>query len=173
MTPSARRGCGGVTIGAVPLEDLVLASVFHRLDTPDLGRLLGGNNESADRLKKLLDDRATQELRVKDVLKDYSRGDLTRNEMLFSKAKAKLDEINEKLNQVSRGYQATALLPVGATVRETWFATDSLQWKQQILSLLIDEIVIQPGGGKPFYDCEVLEGRFRFDPNRVAIRWKA
>ena len=170
-----KRGCGGVTIGAVPLEDFVLTCLFYRLDTPQLGKLLDANPESGERLKKLLDERALQELRIKDILKDYALGDMTPEEMRFTKtqANAKLDEINEEIDQVSRSHQANALLPLEGTIKQAWLATDSLQWKQSILGLVIEKIVIQPGGGKPFYDCQQSEGRFRFDPARVEIVWKA
>jgi site-specific DNA recombinase len=169
-----KHGCGGVTIGAVPLEDFVLSCLFYRLDTPDLAKLLDTQPETGDRLKKLLDDRSFLELRIKDILKDYGRGDMTREEMLFSKseARAKLDGINQEIDQVSRSHHASALVPVDKTIKEAWFTTDSLQWKRGVLDLFIKKIIIQPGGGKPFYDCRLHEGRFKFDPGRVEIRWK-
>jgi len=59
-----KRGCGGVTIGAVPLEDFVLSQVFYRLDKPDLGWLLDSNPVTGDQFKKLLEKRRLQELRI-------------------------------------------------------------------------------------------------------------
>jgi len=170
-----KRGCGGVTIGAVPLEDFVLTYLYYRLDTPQLASLLDTAPESSERLKKLLDERVLQDLRIKDILKDYARGDMTPEEMRFTKAQAnaKLDEINQEIDQVNRSSQVSALLPLDQTIKQAWFATESLQWKQGILGLVIEKIVIQPGGGKPFYECKRYEGRFRFDPDRVDIKWKA
>ncbi|MGH3782319.1 MAG: hypothetical protein ACRDR6_22720 [Pseudonocardiaceae bacterium] len=148
--------------------------MFFRLDTPDLGKLLDTSPETGERLKKLLEERRLQELRIKDILKDYSRGDMNREEMLFAKgeARAKLDQINEEVDQVSRSHQAHALLPVGKKVRDVWMETPSLEWKRNVLDLVIDKIIIRPGGGKPVYECQVLEGKFKFDPNRVEIVWK-
>ncbi|KDN23127.1 hypothetical protein [Amycolatopsis rifamycinica] len=170
-----KRGCGGVTIGSEPLEDFVLSCLFFRLDTPDLGKLLDTKPETGERLKKLLEDRSLLEMRKKDILKDYGRGDMTREEMLFSKseAQAALDDINHEIDQVSRSHQANALVPVDTTVKEAWFATDSLQWKRGIMDLVIDKIIIQPGGGKPYYECQLSDRRFRFDPERVEVKWKA
>jgi len=169
-----KRGCGGVTIGSAPLEDFVLSCLFFRLDTPDLGKLLDTSPESGEVLKKLLAERSLQEMRIKDILKDYARGDMDRDEMRFTKGEAreKLDQINQEIDQVNRSHQANALLPVDKTVKEAWFATDSLQWKRGIMDLVIDRIIIQPGGGKPYYDCQLSGGRFRFDPDRVDIKWK-
>lgn len=52
-----KRGCGGVTRGAVPLEDLIVSSIFLRLDTPDLANLIEAESVDTERLKQLLEMR--------------------------------------------------------------------------------------------------------------------
>ncbi|MFI9175984.1 recombinase family protein [Streptomyces lincolnensis] len=170
-----KHGCGGVTRGAEPLDDFVLTCLFYRLDTPELGALLQPDEKNKAKLKDLLEDRTNQERRIQEILDDYAEGELTREQKNRAKAKAdsKLEEINQEIDKLSRGHKASTLIPVGMSVREAWEATESLTWRRELIGLLIEKIVVHPGGGKPRYECTLSEKVFKFDPNQIDIHWIA
>jgi site-specific DNA recombinase len=169
-----KRGCGGVTRGADPLEDFILDCLFYRLDTPDLAKLLEDDTNNSERIKELLDARTHQERRIQDVLDDYAEGELTREQKNRGKAKAeaKLDEINQEIDRLNRGHRASMLIPMGTRLQDAWKENDSVQWRREVLGLVIEKIIVQPGGGKPRYECKHTEGVYKFDPNQVEIAWR-
>lgn len=166
-----KRGCGGVTRGAEPLEDYVLSKIFEWLDTPRLGKLLDQGAEDDGRLKELLDARTLQEHRIQEILDDYADGELTREQKNRAKTRAdtKLQEIDQAINQINRGHQAHMLIPVGQTVREAWAANESFSWRHELIGLVVERIIVHPGGGKPLYKGVVSDGTWKFDPSMVEI----
>lgn len=169
-----KHGCGGVTRGAAPLEDYVLSSVFYRMDTPQLARLLAETEIDTGSINKLLEARTLQEQRLEEIDEDYAAGEYTkeRRDRMYSKAEKKLQDIDLELDQYNHGHNASELIPLGQTLREAWDATKSLSWKQEVLSLVIERIVVHPGTTKPFYTGTVYEGTWRFDPSLVEIKWR-
>lgn len=169
-----KHGCGGVTRGAEPLEDYVLSSMFYRMDTPQLARLLAETEVDNEGINKLLEARTLQEQRLEEIDDDYAAGEYSkeRRDRLYGKAEKKLHDIDQELDQYNHGHRASDLIPLGQTLQEAWKASDSLNWKQEVIGLVIERIVVHPGATKPFYEGTFYEGRWRFDPSLVEIHWK-
>lgn len=170
-----KRGCGGVTRGADPLEDFVLSCLFYRLDTPDLAKMLEDKPQDTGQLKKLLEARTFHEQRLEEIDNDYAAGDYTRKrrDRLYGVAKKKLDGVNQDLDDLNRSQAIGSLIPMGQTLRQAWDANDSLGWRHEILGSVIEKITVMPGVTKPYYDGTVYEGRWRFDPSLITIHWTA
>jgi site-specific DNA recombinase len=88
------------------------------------------------------------------------------------RAKTAAEAVLEKTEHEVEKYsskRAIVGIPIGQTLREAWdqHASD-LGWQRQIIGLVVDRIVVHPGGGKPRY-----KEKWRFDPNQIEIFWKA
>ena len=48
---------------------------------------------------------------------------------------------------------------------------ESMEWRRQLLGLVIEQVVVHPAVKKPWYAA--ADGtRFRFDPSQVDINWR-
>jgi hypothetical protein len=57
------------------------------------------------------------------------------------------------------------------TVRKAWDEAESMEWRRQLLELVIEQVVVHPAIKKPWYVA--ADGtRFRFDPSQVDINWR-
>lgn len=162
-------GCGKVRRGVAPVDDLVVESVLYRLETDDLAKLINTRDEDAPRLRELLIERRLQDARMQEMLTLYSTGQLDFADYSSAKLQAqnRLNELDQAVNSISRTMVISAV-PVGTTVKEAW-ATADLQWRRQLLDLLIERVDIYPR------DPLARRGKYKqwiFDPRLVEIRWK-
>ncbi|MGO4470316.1 recombinase family protein [Arthrobacter sp. M-10] len=162
-------GCGKVKRKKDPVEDLVIDCIMYRLDTPDLAEMLANGKGDTGDLKALMRDHEAQSLRLQEILNLYSTGEMTFDEYKAAKvaAAARLDALGRELDKKS-SRNTIGLIPAGQSVREAWDKAD-LPWRRQLVDTLIDKVLIypkQPGDGKARYK------QWRFNPERVEIRWK-
>jgi hypothetical protein len=75
---------------------------------------------------------------------------------------------NEREIEKCSSRRAAIGIPIGQTIREAWKRNDDLDWRRQILGLVVDKIYVHHGGGKPMY-----KGKWKFDPNQIEIIWKS
>lgn len=163
-------GCGKVKRKKDPVEDLVINCIMYRLDTPELGELLAGSEAETPELKKLMRDHESQSQRLQEILSLYSTGEMDFSEYKVAKTTAqdRLEALGRELERKTTK-RAVANIPAGQTVREAWETSD-LVWKLQLVSTLIDKVLIypkQPGDGKARYK------QWIFNPDRIEILWKA
>jgi site-specific DNA recombinase len=102
------RECHEVTRGAVPLDHFIKESVIYRLDVPDLSRLLGRDIDVPS--NALLERKAAQEAKLRDLLDDYTDGTLTKAEYVRAKARAQaaLDATDQALTALFSLRRSTA-----------------------------------------------------------------
>lgn len=163
-------GCGKVARRKDPVEHLVVESLLYRLDTPDLGELLGQPEHDDGELRTKLGEHVTQSARLQEILDAYASGDLTMNEWKIAKAtaQARLDQLDKAIAKLT-SRRTIAHLPTGQTVRQAWEAGD-LEWRRQLLDVLIEKVLIYP---REKGDQKVRYAGFIFNPERVEIRWRA
>jgi DNA invertase Pin-like site-specific DNA recombinase len=163
-------GCGKVKRRKDPVEHLVVESVLYRLDTPDLGALLGQSEHDDGELRARLTEHAAQSARLQEILDAYASGDLTMTEWKTAKAtaQAKLDELDGAIARLT-SRRTVAHVPVGQTVRQAW-ENGNLEWRRQLLDALIEKVLIHP---RELGDQKVRYENWIFNPERVQIVWRA
>ena len=169
----APSGCNGLRRNADALEHWVAACLIYRLDSLELSELLASTFQKNGDFRKLLEMRDVLTKRITGFVDDYARGLLTRLELARAKqtAEAELARIEQEIRRLSTSEAVTALVPAGQTVRQSWEAGESMEWKRSLLQLVISRIVVNPGRAKPFY---LVNGkRMRFSPDLVDIVWRA
>lgn len=157
-----------------PVDLLVKESILYRLDTPDLGKLLGKGEKDDTRLKELLLERNKRRQRLNELTDDYMAGLFTKTELTRAKtaADAALLALDRQISAVTRQQAGMNLLPVGQTIREAWDSND-LAWRRQLIGLLIERVVLKPSPGAAHLPKSQLWNGFRFRPTDVDIRWAA
>jgi len=165
-------GCGGVRINAVALDWYIREQVFEHLDSDRIAALLRDDEPNDNKLKRLLDQLATQQLRCDGLVDDYASGLLDRAELSRAKsnAQAEIDRINGEIELQNARRRRTGLLPVGESLRHAWEANEGIGWRGSLIDMVIERIDIAPGGGKPFVMVDGV--KMRFDKDRVAITWR-
>lgn len=163
------RGCGSVRRNADALDDWVTRNVMFRLDTEALQRLLEGSGGQDD-ISELVQQRTALQARLDSLVDDYVLGTLTKAQVArgTEKAKAELRRIDNEIEALAA--QATALpLTAGESLEAAWQHADD-GWRRQLLSLVVEKVVVNRGITKPYY---IVDGkRYRFDPSLIEIVWR-
>jgi hypothetical protein len=109
-----KRGCGGVSVNASALDWYIREAVFSHLVPEQAADLLMGDESSDNKLKRLLDQRATQQLRLDSLVDDYACGLLDRAEFVRarSRVKAELSRINGEVEILKAYSRETEILTV-------------------------------------------------------------
>lgn len=162
--------CGGMCVGAEPLEHLIREAVCFRLDTGDLTSLLASTDSVGREMAELLTLSDQTGARIASLVDDYADGTLEKPDYL--RARARLDdrlvEIDGRIDALRRSRLNFSMDP-GQTVRQAWEKNPD-GWRRELIETLIDRIIIHSSQLKPYYDVDGV--RHRFDANRVEIIWK-
>jgi site-specific DNA recombinase len=166
------HGCGGVTINADALNWYVRESVFDHLDPEKVVKLLRGNELGSDKLKKLLDQRSAQQLRLDSLVDDYATGLLDRAQLskAKTKAQAELSRINGEIKLLGARERGTGQLAVKESLRRAWEASEGIGWRGVLIDMVVERIDVFPGIGKPLVNVDGVI--MRFDKGRVVITWR-
>jgi hypothetical protein len=148
-----RGGCGRIAILAEPTEAEVVARVLARLDSPAMRDALAAEAVSSSPTDPL-GERAEAEARMAELAGDYAAGGITRGEWQAARA-----VLVERLAALPAAAASTLRLP--ANVADAWPTLD-LEQRRKILAAVVDRITVTPAVGPR-----------RFDPNRIAIEWRA
>jgi hypothetical protein len=143
-------GCGGVKRNLAPIDDLITKAVLFRLDSGALAKLVAEAQESGT-LRKHLAEHQTQQNRLREILDLYSTGQLTFEEYRAGKtiATARLESLGREIDRaaVNSPLQGISL---ATTLQEAW-QTHGLEWRRQLLNLLVDKIAVHPRPKRPGY----------------------
>lgn len=162
-------GCGGVKRLKAPVEDLVTDAILYRLDTPEVGTLLSGQQDDHSELSSIMREHESLTARIDEFLNLYSLGELSFNEYknVRSTAQARLADLNKQI--AAHSTKRTLMnIPVGESVRKLWESGD-IHWKRQVVDALIEKVIIHKvpvNNPKKRY-----KDKWWFDPNYVEIIW--
>jgi site-specific DNA recombinase len=164
VSTGIETGCGKISRLAEPVEDLVANAVLYRLDSPQMERMLHAGDPN---IEGLIATYAVQKSRLDDLLADYASGLLNRQQLAQTKAMVEeaMEATRLKLAKAESGRRLGSI-PAGKTLREAW-ETASLEWRRQLIDLLIERIVLLPGrpGAKRYK-------QWGFDPDAMQIHWR-
>jgi site-specific DNA recombinase len=157
-------GCGKVSRLAEPIELLVSEAVLHRLESEDLAAVLAPKTPE---IRPLLERYQFLQQRMQDLVQDYALGLLNRQQLAQAKntVETEIEKIQAEL-EAAQPRQAFSVMQAGQTVKDVW-DQEGLEWRRNLISLLVERIVVQPG-----YPGRSRWRGYVFDPDRVDIRWR-
>lgn len=153
-------GCGRLTVVAPPVEELVAEMVLYRLDTPELARMLTGEDspDTAELRERLAADEAQKE----ELAALYAEKQISAAEWIAAR-----NPIEARIKNARRELAATAntsalldLVGTGAELGRSWSSLN-LDRQAAIVRAVVDHVVIKPG----------VHGARELDPSRVDVRW--
>ncbi|MGY2065566.1 recombinase family protein [Blastococcus sp. SYSU DS0619] len=156
------RGCGGLTVVALPLEQLVTDYALFRLDSPAVADAIAGRG-SADAEASALAAELAEERETLDYLAEQfgtRRIDRRQWEKARVPVESRVQTLERRLAQITRTDALTGL-GNGDTLRRNWSALN-LDRQAAILSALVASISIAPG----------TRGAQALNPDRVQVSWR-
>lgn len=158
------RGCGGVTITADPVEQLVTNAVLYRLDSHELAATLAGLDAADTHAAALSDAIAEDAAQLEELAQLYAAKQITAKEWMTARnpIEARRTDNERKLARLTR---TDALVGLAGDAEQLGAQWSSLNLTRQaaIVRALIDRVVIAPVGST---------GPRRFNPDRVDIVWR-
>ncbi|QNG35215.1 recombinase family protein [Geodermatophilaceae bacterium NBWT11] len=155
------RGCGGLTVVAAPLEQLITDYALFRLDSPAVANAIAGRS-SADEESSRLGEQLSQEREPLDYLAEefgVARIDRRHWEKARRPVEGRVKDLEKRLGKVTRTDSLTGL-GTGEALRDQW-AGLNLSRQSAILRTLIAHITIAPG----------QRGARALDPDRAEVTW--
>lgn len=157
--------CGGVSINAEPLDELIVKMVLYRLDSPAVKDALAGRTAPPDAgVNAASEAILANERRLEEAREMFALGEIDRKDLVAIRrtVEAELDKLRRTLVRTEQAITLAKFVDEGQDLGAMW---DDLPQgrKQQILRALIDRVVISPA----------LRGRTRFDPDRAEVIWRA
>lgn len=155
-----RGGCGGVTVKADPVEELVVEAVFEAVDGAALAGLLEGNQGSpADHAE---DSRQIEE-RLGELADLFAAGDITRREWMRAREalSARLEVAQDELAEALTPSPVAPFAGSADALRKAWPAMD-LGQRRAIVASVIARVVVSPA----------TKGGPAVDLDRVSIEWR-
>jgi len=164
-------GCGGVKRNLAPIDDLITRAVLFRLDSEQLAHRLAQAQDNGP-LKKRLAEHQAQQARLQEIIDLYSTGRLSFEEYRAAKttATAHLDGLARAIDRAAANSPLQGI-SLATTLQESW-ETHGLEWRRQLLNILIDKIVVHPRPKTADYRTPRYE-RWIFDQSLIEIRWRA
>lgn len=162
-------GCGSVSRGTAALDHYVRECLFARLDSPELGKLLGEQSDDGQ-LGHLLSQRQLHKQRMDGLADDYAMGLLTRSQLARANqtAQAELERIDNEIGHLTA--HTSVKLDPGLTLRDAW-ERNPQSWRRALLELAIKRIVInKTRKATGWYDAG--DKKYRFNPSSVIIEWR-
>lgn len=159
-------GCGKVFRDATALDAFVTECVLARFDSPEIIKAITPeeDNSRADELIKELArlNQRRRTLAAEHALKPYDDYDIMRATIM-----AEIQRVEDDLSKLHTT-RARVLLPQNQPLRTAW-ETASLEWKRDIIKLVVERIIVHPGKspGAPTWNG------YRFRPELIEIIWKA
>ncbi len=156
-------GCGGITVTAPPLEELVADAVLYRLDTSELADVLAGRASQDAEGEALHATVAADRAQLDELADVYADGDITMREWKQARRRIadRIEGAEKRLSRMSRSDALAGLVGNGTQLRGQW-ADLNLTRQHAIVRAVLDHVVINPG----------KSGAQSLDPNRVDLVWR-
>lgn len=142
--------------------------MLFRLDSEQLAHRLAQAGDNGPLKKRLAEHQA----RLQEIIDLYSTGELTFEEYRAAKttARARLEALGREIDR-SAVNSPLGGISLATTLQEAW-EKHGLEWRRQLLNIVIDKIVVQPRPKTPGYRTPRY-GQWFFDPTLIEIRWRA
>lgn len=156
-------GCGRLTVVAAPVEELVVAAVLFRLDTPELADTLAGRAAADVQTSALADTLAQDRAQLDELAELYAQRQITMREWMAARhpIEQRIHEAERQLARATRSGALTGLVGHGDELRAKWTGLN-LTRQHAIVTAVMDHGVIGPGA----------QGSRSLDPARVEIVWR-
>jgi site-specific DNA recombinase len=139
-------GCGGLTIVAQPVEQMIAAAVLMRLDTPVMNDTLAGRAAADDRQSALLAELDTAQSKMRELSEMWAEGEISRPEWKAARTplEARVDAAQKQLDQIAGTNALDGLVGHGEALTTSW---DTLNLDRQvaIVRAVLDYATILPG----------------------------
>lgn len=166
------HGCGGVARQVDPIIHLVTEAVIYRLDSPELALRLQKQKEGISELSDLITRQNALNARIAKMSNDhYVRGLLSDAEFerLKLEADAEMSHIESEIDKSTR----TTIIPnvsLAGDIRTAWDGA-SLEWRRDLLTQVIEQIIVHPKPQVKGYYPPRYE-QWLFDPELIEIKWR-
>jgi site-specific DNA recombinase len=156
------RGCGRLTIVAVPVEEWITEAVLLRLDSPEMADALAGRAAADDRSAALNTALQSDQEQMTELAGMWAAKELSSLEWKAAREpiEARLYSTTRQLGQITGGHTLSGLVGNGSQLRGSW-ATLNLSRQAAIITAILDFATITPAKTR---------GR-TFDPFRIVPTW--
>ena len=163
MAGPDHRGCGGLTVVANPLDELVAAAVLYRLDTPELAAALSGRAAHDEQTTALADAIGADRAQLDELAEMYASKQIPAREWMTARKpiEARVKDAERRLARVTRNDALTGIVGNGQALQSQW-AELNLTRQHAIVKAVLDHVVIAPG----------TSGARALDPARVDLVWR-
>jgi hypothetical protein len=143
--------------------------VLFRLESADFAEVFAETEEESSLLKTALDANQAQKMKLDALIEDYYGANpdgLTREQFSRAKAAAEVELQMTERNVVKHtGKRSFVNIPIGQTIREAYdLHANDLDWVRQLIGLVVDKIIVHPGGRRPLY-----MGKWRYNMTQTEI----
>lgn len=165
------RGCRGVTINALALDEFIRQQIIKHLDDDNLAKLLSVGQDDASQLKSLLADRKAKLAHRTTLENERAEGLLAKDEFYRMRTRV-VDAIARIDEQINQARQKHIQLPIkaGQSIAEAW-ADNPDGWRRMLTERVIKKITVNSSHAKPRF--KMPDGSLVvFDTERVVIEWR-
>jgi len=157
------RGCGGITVVAAPLEELVTDAVLYRLDTPQLADALTGQADDQNQTRTLSDALAEDRAQLDELAALYADRQVSSREWIAARnpIEARIRDTERALMRLTRSDALTGVVGNGQQLRSMW-NTLNLTRQAAIIRAILDHVLIHPGSPTAT----------RFESERAELAWR-
>jgi site-specific DNA recombinase len=156
------RGCGGLTVVAPPLEELVTDYALYRLNSPAVADAIAGRGSADTEVSRLSAELGEERETLEYLAEQFGAGGITRRKWEAARGPVakRVEDLEKRLGRINRTDTLTGL-GTGEDLRRTW-AGLNLDRQAAILRTPVTSITIAPG----------TRGARALDPDRVQVSWR-
>lgn len=156
--------CGGLSIAGEPVDELVVAMVMYRLDSPAVMDALAGRTAPAAGEDDASEQILAAESRLAEAREMFAAGEIDRQDLVAIRrsVEQELQRLRSSIARTERSRTLAAFLDEGTDLAALW---DELPQgrRQQILRALIDRIDVAPAE---------VRGSKTVALDRVSVAWR-
>jgi site-specific DNA recombinase len=157
------RGCGGLTVTATPVDDLISRAVLMRLDGPRLNAAMAGRATDTAAASQLSQQIADDQAKLQELAAECSRPDgpsVAEWRTAREPINRRIETNQRKLQALSNSEALHALGNIGPDLASQWEGLDITR-QHAIIKAVLDHAVVNPSPPSPV-----------FRPSRVDPHWR-
>jgi len=133
------------------LEELIVAAVLYRLDTPQLADILAGRNAQDEQTAALSDTLAQDEAQLTELAEMYANREIGRSEWVTARGliEPRVNDLRRRLARMTRNDALSGVVGNGANLKAQWPTLNltrqhAIVSHRQPSSAILDHAVIAP-----------------------------